>query len=184
MPKEPEIDEFLEKGLKQMHSAEKQTIDALEILAKRAKLPELKQLFTQHQEESKKQLERVEQALQILKRSEPKGALEKGREVVEEASGLKFAMKNSAMDEIIDEGKEYIKHWGDTQLGDLALITAAQKVECYEITSYKNLMWIAEQSGHKDIAALLLASLNEEKHAIDVLNTALTHLRLPVKARV
>ena len=45
---------------------------------------------------------------------------------------------------------------------DAALIAAAQRVEHYEIAGYGTVRTYAESLGHKEVAALLQKTLNEE----------------------
>lgn len=46
---------------------------------------------------------------------------------------------------------------------DAALITAAQKVEHYEIAAYGSAIAHAREMGHEDVVNLLLKTLEEEK---------------------
>jgi Mn-containing catalase len=61
-------------------------------------------------------------------------------------------------DEIIGESKEK-----DETAADLALISAAQKVEHYEISGYGTARTMAGQIGLPAVAALLSKSLGEEE---------------------
>jgi ferritin-like metal-binding protein YciE len=51
---------------------------------------------------------------------------------------------------------------GDPVIKDLALITAAQKVEHYEIAGYGSARALAEALGLSDVAELLQTTLDEE----------------------
>ncbi|HEY6040807.1 MAG TPA: DUF892 family protein, partial [Anaerolineae bacterium] len=53
---------------------------------------------------------------------------------------------------------------------DLALISAAQRVEHYEIAGYTTARNLASQLRHSAISALLSASLAEEENADQLLN--------------
>ena len=50
------------------------------------------------------------------------------------------------------------------------MVTAAQKVEHYEIASYGSVHALAQALGHQDVARLLEQTLNEEKAADQKLN--------------
>ena len=54
---------------------------------------------------------------------------------------------------------------GEGVMRDAAIISAAQKVEHYEIASYGTLRAFAETLGLNEIAALLEQTLEEEKNA-------------------
>lgn len=68
---------------------------------------------------------------------------------------------------LVEEGKETIEEGKDKQplAADLALITAAQKVEHYEISGYGTVRILARQIGALDVATLLSHTLGEEESA-------------------
>jgi Mn-containing catalase len=68
---------------------------------------------------------------------------------------------------LIEEGEEVIEEASEKEelAADLALITAAQKVEHYEISSYGTVRALARQIGAYDVAALLAHTLGEEESA-------------------
>ena len=65
---------------------------------------------------------------------------------------------------MIAEGEEK-----EPEAADLALIAAAQKVEHYEISSYKTARTLAGQIGRPDVALLLSLTLGEEEAAESLL---------------
>lgn len=67
-----------------------------------------------------------------------------------------------AIEGIIAEGEEIIDEFKGTKALDAGLISSAQAVEHYEITRYGTLKRWASELGHKDIAKLLDATLQEE----------------------
>src|SRR5205823_13816617 len=69
------------------------------------------------------------------------------------------AKKCKAMQGLVAEGKDLI----DEDAGDAALISAAQKVEHYEIAAYGSLLSWARLLGEEDAADLLEETLDEEK---------------------
>ncbi|MGH6905166.1 MAG: DUF892 family protein, partial [Geminicoccaceae bacterium] len=75
-----------------------------------------------------------------------------------------------AMEGLIEEAKEMMDDVTTPEVLDAAMITAAQKVEHYEIASYGSVCALAEALGHKDAARLLEETLNEEKAADQKLN--------------
>jgi Mn-containing catalase len=76
--------------------------------------------------------------------------------------------------ETIAEGKE-----NDENIADLALISAAQRVEHYEISAYGSAKAMAEQLGNSKVAKLLSQTQVEEENA----DKLLTELAKPILAR-
>ncbi|WP_348267434.1 ferritin-like domain-containing protein [Edaphobacter paludis] len=132
--------------LKDLYSAEKQITRALPKLAKAATSAELKQAFLSHLEETNGQVARLEQAFQILGKS-PKGKT---------CVGMKG---------VLEEGSEVLEDTGKGVVRDAALISAAQRVEHYEMAGYGSAQAFAKLLGQSEIAKLLEATLAEEKAA-------------------
>jgi Mn-containing catalase len=76
---------------------------------------------------------------------------------------------------LIEEGSETIKEGTEKEplAADLALITAAQKVEHYEISGYGTVGTLARQIGEIEVATLLSHTLGDEESA-DFLLTLLS----------
>jgi Mn-containing catalase len=74
---------------------------------------------------------------------------------------------------LIEEGQEVIEEGAEKEelAADLALITAAQKVEHYEISGYGTAKALARQIGAIDVATLLSHTLGEEESADHLLTT-------------
>ena len=143
MSKLTSLNVLLVQEIKDLYSAETQLVKALPKMAKAAANPKLKEGFTTHLAETKEHVTRLEEVAELLGAS-PKGKVCK------------------AMKGLVEEGAETIEESGDPTIKDLALITAAQKVEHYEISGYGSARALAEALGHDDIVALLEATLNEE----------------------
>ena len=136
------LEELLVDELKDLYSAENQIIRALPKMAKAVTAPELKRAFEKHLEETRRQLERLEQ--------------------IGEALEIKLTGKKcKGMEGLIEEGKEAMEEFEDNAL-DAALIGAAQKVEHYEIAGYGTARTHAEMLGYNKVARLLQQTLNEE----------------------
>jgi ferritin-like metal-binding protein YciE len=145
------IDEVLIEELKDLYSAEKQITKALPKLAKAAASQELKAAFESHLEETQGHIERLDQVFETLGKS-PRSKMCHGMEgLLEEGS------------EILDEAEK-----GSTR--DAALISAAQKVEHYEMAGYGSVREYAKLLGHNEIASLLNETLEEEKAADEKLS--------------
>ena len=137
------LEELLQDELKDLYSAENQIIKALPRMAKAASSPELKRAFERHLEETRRQVERLEQI---------------GEELEMKLTGKKCA----GMEGLIAEGKELMGEIDDEDALDAGLIGAAQKVEHYEIAAYGTARTHAEVLGYRRIAKLLQQTLNEE----------------------
>lgn len=137
--------------IKDLHNAEKQVIKALPKMAKAAASEELRQLLQEHLEETKHQLERLEQVFDKLGKP---------------ARGIKC----KGMEGLIEEGDDLMAEEGDQAVKDAALIGAAQRVEHYEIAGYGCARTYAEMLGMMDVAELLQTTLDEEKAADQKLN--------------
>lgn len=144
--------EALVHELKDLHSAESQITKALPKMAKKASDAKLKKAFESHLEETKKQVERIEEALKSL----------------EEKTGRK---KCEAMAGLITEGEELMKEDASEEVRDALLIAAAQKVEHYEIASYGTAIAWSELLGLSEVTNLLKKTLSEEEAADKKLTT-------------
>lgn len=132
--------------LKDIYWAEKALTKALPKMAKNASSPELVEAIENHLAETEGQIEKIEQVFELIEKSAT-------------------AKKCEAMAGLIKEGEELMK---DTEKGpqrDAGIISAAQKVEHYEIASYGTLRTFATTLGLVDAATLLEEILEEEKNA-------------------
>jgi ferritin-like metal-binding protein YciE len=81
-----------------------------------------------------------------------------------EAIGKKAQGKTcEAIQGIIDEGKEIMEDFAESEALDAGLIAAAQAVEHYEISRYGTLRTWAQELGLTEAAGLLEQTLAEEK---------------------
>ncbi|HUR03732.1 MAG TPA: ferritin-like domain-containing protein [Nonomuraea sp.] len=139
--------------LKDVYNAEKQLVRALPRMAKAADSPELQRAFTKHLRETEGQVQRLERIFRSLGET-PRGKKCKG------------------MEGLIEEGKEILEEDGASEVIDAALISAAQRVEHYEIAAYGCLRTYAQLLGMDDADKLLQQTLEEEE-ATDKALTAL-----------
>jgi ferritin-like metal-binding protein YciE len=137
------LDELLVDELKDLYSAESQIIKALPKMAKAASSPELRRAFERHLEETRRQVERLDQI---------------GEELDVKMTGKKC----KGMEGLIAEGRELLEEDLEEDVLDAGLIGAAQKVEHYEIAAYGTARTHAEMLGYRKIARLLQQTLNEE----------------------
>jgi ferritin-like metal-binding protein YciE len=132
--------------LKDLYSAEQQLIKALPKMAKAASSPQLKRAFEQHLEQTKGHAERIERLFQDLDGS-PRGKKCKG------------------MEGLIMEGDEMAKEDAEPDVKDAALISAANRVEHYEIAAYGTVRTYAQILGMREHVTLLQQTLDEEGEA-------------------
>ncbi len=130
--------------LRDLYSAEKQLTKALPKMAKAASSDELRNGFTEHLEQTRGHVERLEQIFEALG----------------ERSGGK---KCVGMEGLIEEGSEVISGDLEGDVMDSALIGAAQRVEHYEIAAYGTVCAFAKLLGETDHLELLQQTLDEEK---------------------
>lgn len=130
--------------LSDTYSAEKQMTRSLPRMARAAADEQLSQAFLDHLEETRGQVERIDEIVELL--------------------NLKLKrIKCAAMEGLVEEGKDLIDEIDKGPVLDVALIGAAQKVEHYEIASYTALITLAGKLGYDVALPLLQASLAEEK---------------------
>jgi len=131
--------------LSDVYSAEKQITRALPKMARAASDESLKNAFQQHLEETRGQIERLDQ-------------------VVESHDELRIMrMKCHALEGLVEEAQELIESTEAGEVRDAGLIGAAQKVEHYEIATYGTLVAMAKKLKLNDAARLLAETLAEEK---------------------
>lgn len=140
------IQELLLDELKDIYSAEKQITKALPKMAKATTSPELKEAFESHLQETLGQIERLDKVFEILGKS-ARGKLCHG------------------MQGVLEEGSEVLDETEKGNVRDAALISAAQRVEHYEMAAYGCVREYANLLGQKEVAGLLDANLKEEKAA-------------------
>lgn len=86
-------------------------------------------------------------------------------QVFEKLGKIATAKKCEAMEGLIKEAEEIIEECEEGAMRDAGIISAAQKVEHYEIASYGTFRQFAETLGLDDADELLQATLDEEKAA-------------------
>ena len=136
---------FVEE-LKDLYSAETQITKTLPKLVEAATAPDLKSAFEHHLKETEGQIQRLDKAFRLL------GASPKGKT----CDGIKG---------ILAEGTDMLHETTQGNIRDAALISAAQRVEHYEMAAYGSARSFAENLNRKDIAELLQGTLDEEKAA-------------------
>jgi ferritin-like metal-binding protein YciE len=150
MPTMKSLDDLFYGLLQDIYFAEKQLLKTLPKMAKEASNQELSEAFLKHRDQTEEQIQRLEQAFEIIEKK-PRGK------------------KCDAILGIIEEGKEVIEEVDDADTLDAGLIGAAQAAEHYEIARYGTLCAWAKQLGKPQIARLLHQTLEEEKQTDELL---------------
>ena len=157
-----DLNDLFHEALKDIYFAEKQILRALPKMARAAQSDELRQAFETHRGETEGQIERLDQVFEVIGKS-PQGK------------------SCAAIIGIIDEGKEVMEDFAETDALDPGLLAAAQAVEHYEISRYGTLKTWAQQLGLTEAVQLLDANLAEEKKT-DKLLTKLATASVNLKA--
>jgi len=138
-------DAFIDE-LRDSYDGEKQLTKALAKLAKAAASRQLREAFEAHLEETRGQIERLEQVFELFE---------------EKARGKHC----DGIAGIVEEGKSIMEEdFADTTM-DACLIAAGQRAEHYEMAAYGTLVAWAKAMGHTEAATLLQRTLDEEKAA-------------------
>jgi ferritin-like metal-binding protein YciE len=138
------LKELYIKELKDLYSAENQIIKALPKMVKAATNADLASGFEEHLEQTKEHAVRLEK---ILKNHN------------ETTRGPKC----HGMEGVLEEGAEMLKEEGEDDVIDAGLISAAQRVEHYEIAGYGCVVAYAKLLGDSEGQQLLQQTLDEEE---------------------
>ncbi len=140
------LEKLLIDELKDLYSAEHQITKALPKIAKAAATPELKEALESHLAETKRQIERLDKIGEIL------GKSLKGKT----CDGMKG---------VLTEGSSVLEEVAEGNVRDAGIISAAQRVEHYEMAGYGAVREYARLLGMNDVVKLLEETLKEEKAA-------------------
>ncbi len=135
-----------EEDLKDVLNAERQILEALPGMVRKASNQQLKEAFEEHRQVTETHVERLESIFGMLGKT-PRGKKCKG------------------MEGLLEEGKEMMQEEMAPEVLDAALIGAAQKVEHYEMAAYGTLRTYAQLLGEAEHARLLQQTLDEEGEA-------------------
>jgi ferritin-like metal-binding protein YciE len=147
------LNDALLHELRDIYSAEKQLTKALPKMAKGASNPDLADGFKLHLEETKEHVNRLEK-------------------IFEELDASSHGEKCKGMAGLITEGSKLLKEEGEPATIDALLVTAAQRVEHYEMAAYGSAIAFAELLGLESVAKILKQTLAEE----EATDKKLTHL--------
>ena len=140
------LEELFTDLLQDVYYAENAILKALPKMAKTSKSPELSRLFTDHLEETKGQVARLEQVFEMID-MKPKGK------------------KCHAIEGLIKEAEDVMEDATDAAVRHAGMLADAQAVEHYEMARYGALIAWAKQLKLPGAGKLLEQTLVEEKAA-------------------
>lgn len=140
------LQKLFEEELKDIYWAEKALTKAIPKMVKKATSEELKQALENHLSQTEEQVSRIEQVFESIGK-DPK------------------TKKCEAMEGLIAEAESIMEESDEGVMRDAGIISAAQKVEHYEIATYGTLRTFAQHLGFDQAVSLLQQTLDEEKHA-------------------
>lgn len=136
--------------IEHLFSAENQIVEALPKMIAAATDPELKRVLQTHLQETREQVSRLEQ-------------------IAQQSPANLQAKKSKPLAALIEEGNDVIGDAKNEPVRDVAIITACQRIEHYEIAVYSAVCNFAEIIGETEQASLLERTLEEEKKADEAL---------------
>jgi len=140
-----QLENFFNDALKDIYWAEKHLTKALPKMQKAATTEQLKIAIGEHLTQTEEHVNRLEQVFELM-----------GKKAQ--------AKKCDAMEGLIKEGDSIVEETEDgTMTRDVGIISAAQKVEHYEIATYGTLVQLAKTMGMDEVANILAETLEEEK---------------------
>ncbi len=164
--KSSQLMKLFEDELKDIYWAEKALTKAIPKMIKKATSKKLIEALTGHLTETEEQVNRLEQIFKILDKKPE-------------------AEKCEAMAGLLKESEDIMEACEPGAMRDAGIISAAQKVEHYEIASYGTLSQFAHTLGLKEVVKLLDATLKEENEAdikltevaVDAINTEAAEIK-------
>lgn len=143
---ESKLMKLFEDELKDIYWVEKALTKAIPQMAKKTTDNTLLDALESHLKETQGHVTKVEEVFDII-----------GKKAQ--------AKKCDAMEGLIKEGKDIMESSDKGAMRDAGIISAAQKIEHYEIASYGTLRAFAQTLGLNDAATILEEILDEEKEA-------------------
>jgi len=158
------LHELFVQELQDLYSAENQIIEALPDLIEEASSSPLKNALQQHLEQTRGQVRRLDQIFAQLPDVDKEGKTCKG------------------MKGIIKDNQDLLDTDAEPEVLDAGMISAAQRVEHYEIAGYGTVRTYADLLGRKDWAQLLQQTLDEEGNTDKLLSSIAERRVIEAKA--
>lgn len=139
-------EDILAFKLGQALTMEQGDLDMLGEFVENAGSQELKDFFTEHQEQTRGQAKRLQKVFELL-------GLNPREETAPALTGL------------AKEGRTAMDHTAP-ELVDSVILASALAAEYYEVAAYESLLTLVKAQGETEVAALLQESLDEERQTI------------------
>jgi ferritin-like metal-binding protein YciE len=139
--------------LRYLLSTENQTVKGLKSMIEHASDPQLRQAFQSHMQETEVHAERLEKMIGDVN------------------AGDVDDKKDAIITALLGSGENIVSESEEGPVRDAGLLASAQKVEHYEIASYGSARDWAKILGLTQHAELLQRTLDEEKHADELLTS-------------
>ena len=139
--------------LQYLLSAENQIVKGLQSMIEHASDSQLKQAFQSHLQETEVQITRLEEMIADVN------------------EGDVDSKKDPIVTALVGSAENIVSESDEGPVRDAGLLATAQKVEHYEMASYGSARNWARMLGHARHVELLQKTLNEEKHADELLSS-------------
>ncbi len=137
-------------GLEGVYDAEHQFLKGMEEMLQNASDPKLKEMITNHMDQTRHQISNLEQVFSTL-------GQQAKRDMCDGAKGIKETS-------------------GADRVQDCAIAGAADKVEHYEIATYRCLIQDAQLMGQPEVVSLLQQNLEQEQSTSQLIENSLPDL--------
>jgi ferritin-like metal-binding protein YciE len=144
------LEDLFVRHLEDLYNAEQRVMEALPRIAKKATLPELKDVFDVHTVETEKHIERLEKIFAKLERSP-------------------LSRNCVGMEGLLRECEQAMCDPMDPIVRDSALIATVKRVKDYEISAYKAAIAYARLLKDNEAANLFALTLDEESQTDQIL---------------
>ncbi len=145
------MDDLFYALLQDVYSAEKELLKALPELARKTTNKTLRQAFADQRDETEEHVERLEKVFEAIRKT------------------LRGKICEAVLS-IIAEGRRVIDEVEDDAVRDAGILAAVQAAAHYQIARYGTLRAWAELLGEDEIVELLSGTLEEVKHADELLS--------------
>lgn len=143
------LNDLFEHELKDIYDAENRLKEALRVQANESTAPEIKAAFLAHQKETESQIRRLERVFEAFGKEPNRG---------QGCAGIQG---------LLEEHKEFKAADPSREILDVFNLSAAQKVERYEITAYSGLIDLAIHLGLDEAVEPLEQNLAEEEATLE-----------------
>lgn len=164
-----DLKDLLRHEVLDLRSAEDQIIESMPAMIEKAANPQLKKALREHLRITEAQRKRIDEVINLL--GEEGKSDGEGSKVGSFFTGLFGGSdpKCKAMEGILTEGNKIMGEDMNEEVMDAAIISAAPKVEHYEICGYGTAKAFARELQLKEVERLLNVTLNEEYEADNIL---------------